>query len=149
MWKCQLPVSFVEIFPYSCDQCHFSFRILDTLLRAYDRRSTPTNGLGIHNNFLIWGFLIHVKCSFCNQLRIYFRLSHKCNHSTLHCKSGFYQYGEHGKTYIFARLKWCISMFFFRFLIEKRPWFLQDYTTDTYLRQKWTDPRLASADLKV
>ena len=63
-WKCKLPVSFVEIFPYSCDQCHFSFRILDTLLRAYDRRSTPTNGLGMHNNLLIWGFLIHVKCYF-------------------------------------------------------------------------------------
>ena len=27
--------------------------------------------------------------------------------------------------------------------------FLQDYTTDTYLRQKWTDPRLASEELKV
>ena len=63
-WKCQMPVSFVEIFPYSCDQCHVSFRILDTLLRAYDRRSTPTNGLGMHNNLLIWGFLIHVKCYF-------------------------------------------------------------------------------------
>ena len=63
-WKCKLPVSFVEIFPYSCDQCHVSFRILDTLLRAYDRRSTPTNGLGMHNNLLIWGFLIHMKCYF-------------------------------------------------------------------------------------
>jgi hypothetical protein len=26
---------------------------------------------------------------------------------------------------------------------------LQDYSTDTYLRQKWTDPRLASDELKV
>ena len=67
--------------------------------------------------FLIWGFLIH---SFFNQSRIYFRLSHKCNHSTLHCKSGFYQYGEHGKTYIFARLKWCISMGFFSIFDRKK-----------------------------
>ena len=26
---------------------------------------------------------------------------------------------------------------------------IQDYTTDTYLIQKWTDPRLASESLKV
>jgi len=66
-------------------------RILDTLLRAYDRRSTPTNGLGYATNVIT---------------QLYIASLGSINTENM------------------------------------------DYTTDTYLRQKWTDPRLASEELK-
>lgn len=66
-------------------------KVLDTLLRGYDRRSTPTNGLGYATNVIT---------------QLYIASLGSINSENM------------------------------------------DYTTDTYLRQKWTDPRLASEKLR-